>query len=136
MNKALTETSIEKYLCSIGKKADNNYLYGYVEASNLDFALLGAFSFIKMKYFIIAFYEDEIVLIPLTIAGDFDLSQDPIILDRSIIDDIRIKKGLIQYKIRINTSSGDLIIKSNKKIVSCPWQSDNIAYLESNNWFK
>lgn len=136
MNKALSDTAINKYLSSLGKEAKNNYLYGYVEASNLDFALLGAFSYIKMKYFIIAFYENEIILLPLTMTGDFDPNQDPIVLEKSMIDDIKIKKGLIQYKITINTDGGDLKIKSNKKILTCPWQSDNIAHLESNNWFK
>ena len=135
MNQALYVAAIENYLSSLGKQADNNYLYGYVEASNLDFALLGAFSYIKMKYFVITFYKNEIVLLPLTMAGDFDLKQEPIILDNSTIEDIKIKKGLIQYKITINTAGGDLVIKSNKKIVTCPWQSENIGYLESNNWF-
>lgn len=135
MNKALNETAIENYLSSIGKQADKNYLYGYVEASNLDFALLGAFSYIKMKYFVVIFYKDEIVLLPLNMAGDFDYNQEPIILEKDYISNITIKKGLLQYKITINTPSGDLKIKSNKKIVTCPWQSDNIGNLESNKWF-
>lgn len=88
-----------------------------------------------MKYFIIAFYDNEIMLLPLTMAGDFDINQDPIVLEKSMVDDIKIKKGLIQYKITIKTDSGDLKIKSNKKILTYPWQSDNIANLESNNWF-
>lgn len=48
-----------------------------------------------MKYFIIAFYDNEIMLLPLTMAGDFDINQDPIVLEKSMVDDIKIKKGLI-----------------------------------------
>lgn len=48
-----------------------------------------------MKYFIIVFYDNEIMLLPLTMAGDFDINQDPIVLEKSMVDDIKIKKGLI-----------------------------------------
>lgn len=134
MNKAMNELAIRDYFLSIGKTLSNNFLFGYVEPSNLDIALFGSISFIKMKNFIIAFYSNEIILAPLTRTGDFDLTEKTIVINEEDIDFVKVKKGIIQYVITIVTKSGNLKIKCGKKIATYGWQSNNIKYLDANSW--
>ena len=134
MNSALNEQAIEKYLANIGKSISQNFLFAYVMPSNLDIVLFGSFSFAKMQNFIIVFYNEEVLLIPLTKMGDFDITQKHIVIDGSSIENLNIKKGLMQYTITIVTSGGNLKLNCNKKIVSKPWQSNNLKFLETNNW--
>lgn len=136
MNNGINEQAIEKYLSSTGRTISQNYVYAYVMPSDLDSFLLGELSVVNLENFIIVFYENEILLVPLTLNGDFDTNQQPIVIEKSIIDDIKIKKGLLQYKINIITSKGSLKLNCTKKILSNPWQSNNIKNLEANNWFR
>ena len=134
MNKAMNEQVIRAYFSSIGKTLSNNFLYAYVEPGNLDLALFGAISFIKMKNFIAAFYSDEIIIAPLTLTSDFDITENPIIIREENIDSLKIKKGIIQYVITIVTKSGKLKLKCNKKIALYDWQASNLKYLDDNKW--
>lgn len=134
MNNALNEQAIEKYLATIGRFISQNFLYVYMMPSNLDIALLGGFSFVNMQGFIIAFYKNDVLLIPLTKMGDFDITRKPIVIDRSSIYKIKVKKGIMQYTITILTSKGNLKLNCSKKIISKSWQSNNLKFLEANNW--
>lgn len=135
MNNAINKQAIEEYLSALGRPNSENYLYAYIMPSNIDQLIFGPISALNIENLIVAFYKEDLVLIPLTLTGDFASDYDPLIIPKADIADIKIKKGLMQYTLTIVTAQGDLKLKLSKKILGQAWQGDNIKNLEANNWF-
>lgn len=133
MNEALKIENINKFFDEIGKPVSTNFVYGYEDPKNSSFLLLGSLSVIDQKYYIAAFFENEIVLALLTRTGKFQGNY--ISIPQNQIKDIRVKKGLIQYKVIIDIDNQKHILKCNKFIFNMPWQKENIQHLENNAWY-
>ena len=132
MNEALKSDNIEKFFDEIGKPVKNNYLYAYEEPSNTSIFLLGVLSVIDMTYYIVGFFPEEIILLPLTVTGKF--RGDHVIIPREKIHNMDVKKGLMQYKITIKKDNQKSVLKCNKFILNTPWQKENIQFLEKKYW--
>lgn len=133
MNEALKVKNIEEHFNKIGKKISNNFVYGYENASTRSLFFLGALSAFNLKSYIIAFYPEEITLAALTMTGKFKDSY--INIKEEEIESIKIKKGLIQYKVIIKTLDEKFKLNFNKTIFKNPWQKENIRHMEDNNWY-
>lgn len=133
MNEALKIENIKKYFAAIDRTVTTNFTYGYREPKKRWFLLGGALAAFKYKYYIIAFYPDEIVLAPLTSMGKF--KEDYQVIPKEDIQTIAVKKGLIQYKVTIQMNEEKIKLKCNKFILNTPWQKENTTYLENNHWY-
>ena len=133
MNEAMKMENIHEYFGEIGKTIDNNVVMGYTDPRKRDFFFLGAFSALKMKSYLIAFYSDEIVLAGLTTTGKFN--EQRIHIPKKDIQSIKVKKGIMQYRIVIQTNEEKIKLRCNKFIFRTPWQKENTTYLENQNWY-
>ena len=87
-----------------------------------------------MQYYLLFFTSEEIILVGLTMMGQF--SGNHIRIPYEDIDYLKVKKGLIQYKIVVKVSGEKkLTFKSNKVIAGIKWQKNNLAFLDSTNWY-
>ena len=135
MNNAMDEKAIEEYFTSIGKTLSDNFICGYVEPNDLDLPIFESLSYVSVKSFIISFDSNEIIMVPLSPVGNFQLDEEPIIIKKENIDRIKVKKGIIQYALTIFLRDDKFKIKMGKKIISHDWHSNNLKYLIENNWF-
>jgi len=133
MNEAMKMANIRSYFAEMEKTIDSNVVYGYIEPRKRDFFLWGALSAFKQKHYIVAFYPDEIILVELTAGGNF--SDERIMLAKEDINSLDVKKGLMQYKINIQTNDEKLKLKCNKFIINKLWQKENTTYLEEVDWY-
>lgn len=133
MNEAMKMENIHEYFGEIGKAVDKNVVMGYTDPRKRDYFFLGAFSAFKMKSYLIAFYSDEIILAGLTATGKFN--EELIHLSKNDIQSIIVKKGIMQYKIMIQTKEEKIKLKCSKFIFNTPWQKENTTYLENQNWY-
>lgn len=134
MNESMKVENIERYFQEIGKSAEQNVVYGYIDPKFSQYMLWGAFASFKMKNYLIAFYPDEIVFVGITVMGK--LSDEHFSIPRNEMESMTVKKGLIQYKIVIKADGKKLPLKCNKKILGAPWQKEHIAFLESVDWYQ
>lgn len=134
MNEAMKYENIQEYFQQIGKEIDQNIVYAYIEPRKRDYLIWGNLVGFKFKYYLAAFYPDEIVLVPLTTMGKF--ADETITIPKDEINDVRIKKGMMQYKIILFLNDDKLKLKCNKFMLGASWQKENVSYLESVDWFK
>ena len=134
LNNALDKQKIEEYLSSIGRPIAKNFLYVFIKPSNMNLEIFTNFPYPKLKYFIVAFYKEDILLFPLTLMGEFDTSQKAFIINRTNIDNINIKKGFLEDTIIIVTDKGNLKLSLRKKGLRKSWQVDNLKFLQANEW--
>ncbi|ALV22621.1 hypothetical protein [Carnobacterium antarcticum] len=136
MNEAMKVENIKEYMKPLDVEVSQNFVYGYTEPGLLSSFTYGALaSFVDMSHFLLVFSPEEIVLVGLTLMGDF--ADTYVRIPRKDIELSKAKKGLIQYKIELKVK-GDkkLKFKANKMIAAAKWQKGNIAFLESNNWYQ
>ena len=136
MNEAMKIENIEQYMEQLDIDISQNFIYAYTQPGLFSSMVYGAFSpLVDMKNFLIFFYPQEIILVALTLTGKF--SETEVHIPRRDIDFIKIKKGLIQYKIQLKVE-GDkkLAFRSNKFIAGAKWQKNNLEFLEMNNWYE
>ena len=136
MNGALKINQITAYFSAIGKEVSDNFVQVYADDTGTDPSFYGAFSFLNLAFFIVAFYPEEMIFAPVTPLGDFDGSQPPMTLDRKELTEFSVKKGLMQYKIHLATTDGKATLKCSKVILIAPWQKENLKKLVENNWYR
>jgi len=134
MNEAMKMENIRMYFSDMDKTIDRNVVYGYIGPRKRDFFFWGALSALKQKSYIVAFYPNEIILVGLSMKGNF--RDERIILAKKAIDSLDVKKGLMQYKVTIQTNETKLKLKCNKFIFNQPWQKENTTYLEEIGWYE
>lgn len=135
MNEALKIENLKKFFDEIGKPVSTNFLYGYEDPKSSSIFLLGGLAaVVDQKYYIVAFFPDEIILAPLTANGKFHGGY--VNIPREQIQTINVKKGLMQYKVTIKVQNQKYKLNCNKFIMNTPWQKENIEYLENNGWYR
>lgn len=135
MNEAMKISKIETYMEQLDVPVNQNFVYGYTEPGILSSFTYGALAaFVDMQYYLLFFTSEEIILVGLTMMGQF--SGNHIRIPYEDIDYLKVKKGLIQYKIVVKVSGEKkLTFKSNKVIAGIKWQKNNLAFLDSTNWY-
>ena len=133
MYEGLKIENIEKYFETIGRTVSTNFTYALVEPKTRWFFFWGPLAAFKYKYYIAAFFPDEIILVQLTAMGNF--KDEYKVIPQEDIQAMQIKKGFIQYKVVIQTYEEKIKLRCNKFILSMPWQKENTTYLENNNWY-
>lgn len=136
MNEAMKIKNIEKAMEPLGISIKENFVYGYTEPGLLSSLTYGAFSsFVDMEHFLLIFTKEEVVLVGLTLMGDF--SDSYIRIPRKDIELFHAKKGLIQYKLQLKIKDEKKItIKANKIIAAAKWQKANLAFLNTVHWYQ
>ena len=133
MNKGFNEDNIKKRVASLGRECDRNYLYTTVQSGPLSFIMLGAYSALTAEYNIAVFYPEEILILPLSMAGNF--KDEHYTIKKKDIELFTVKKGWLAYKLKMKLKETNLTLTVNKKVLGGQWQKGNIDYLESKQWF-
>lgn len=98
MNEAMKIENIKEYTKYLDMDISENFIYSYTQPGLLSSMMYGAFApIVKMDHFLMFFYPEEIVLIGLTLTGNF--SDTHVNIPKDDIEFFKIKKGIIQYKI-------------------------------------
>lgn len=135
MNEAMKIENIKTYMEPLDIPVSQNFVYGYTEPGIMSSFTYGALaSFIDMQYYLLFFSSEEISLVGLTMMGQF--SGKHIQIPYEDIEYLKVKKGLIQYKIVVKVKGEKkLTFKSNKVIAGIKWQKNNLAFLDSTDWY-
>ncbi|AEB30762.1 hypothetical protein CAR_c21050 [Carnobacterium sp. 17-4] len=135
MNEAMKIENIEAYMEQLDVPVNQNFVYGYTEPGLFSSFTYGALaSFVDMKFYLLFFSSEEISLVGLTMMGQF--SDHHVRIPYKDIDYLKVKKGLIQYKIIIKIKGEKkLTFKSNKVIAGIKWQKNNLTFLDSVDWY-
>lgn len=133
MNEAMEAQNIKQYFERIEKPVSMNFTYSYSAPKFFSFLLWNGLAAFKYKHYIVAFFPEEIILVPLSFSGNF--KDNPIRIFRNEIQNIQIKEGLLQYKIKVQTEDQTIKLKCTKFIINQSWQKENIAYLEGKAWY-
>lgn len=133
LNQGMKQENIEAFLRTLGKEPNQNYVYGVVPPGVLSILMLGNFVGATMEYNIIAFYPDELVLLPLKMSGNFN--GEHYVLPRNEMEDFQVKKGMLNYTVKFRTPEGKIKFNLNKIAAGAKWQRDNLEYLAANNWY-
>lgn len=136
MKKAMSIESIEDvktYFDEIGKPVSNNFLYGYEDPKISSKIILGGLAGFNQKYYIVAFFPNEIVLAPLTITGKF--RGEYINISKEEIQSINVKKGFMQHNVILKVENQKHKLSCNHFLRNKPWQKENLEHLNSVNWY-
>lgn len=135
MNEAMNINNIIEYIKELNIEQTETFIYAYTEPGLLSTFKYGAFaSLVDLNNFLIFVSSEEVILIGLTLTGDF--SDDNIRISRKDIETFKIKKGLMQYKIKLKIrGEKQMIFKANKKILTAEWQKKNLDFLDTKNWY-
>lgn len=122
----ITEQNIIDYMNSLGKIAGANTSVCVVRLPSLvNMAFYGPMSVVlDMQYSVMNVSELGIMLIG--IDGMGRLSSNYLWLDRNDIQNITCKKGLIKYKVIINTNNGSIKYNLNKIMIGSKFHKKNI----------
>ena len=136
MNEAMKINNIREYMKELNIEQSESFIYVYTEPGLLSTFKYGAFaSLVDLNNFLMFVLPNEVILIGLTLTGNF--SDDNIIIPRKDIESFKIRKGLMQYKIKLKVSGEkQMIFRANKKILTAKWQKKNIAFLDTKYWYK
>ena len=133
MNEAMKVENLKRFFGDINKPITTNYVSAYEDPSATSFLILGSLGGVDVKNYIVAFYPDEIVLAPLTLSGDFQGKY--ITVNKDQIQDISVKKGLMQYKVTLTVDGQKFKLKCTKFTMTSPWQKENVNFLASKDWY-
>lgn len=136
MNKAMKIENIEEYMKLLDLELSENFVYAYTEPTLMSFFILGAFApLVNLDSFLLFFSSEEIILIALTLKGDF--SAEHVRTPRENIESFKVKKGFFQYKIKLKLNGRKkMTFKVSKRILNASWQKENLSALDANNWYQ
>lgn len=132
LNQGMKREAIEEFLRSLGREPGQNYVYGVVPPGVLSMLMLGNLMAFSMEHNIVAFYPDELVLLPLKMSGNF--KGDHFVLPREELEDFHVKKGLLNYVVTFHTPEGKVRFNIGKIAAGAKWHKENLAALSENNW--
>ena len=95
--------------------------------------MLGAYSVLTTEYNIAVFYPEEILILPLSMGGNF--KDEHYTIEKKDINLFTVKKGWLTYKLKMDLKETNLTLTVSKKVFGRKWQKENMDYLESKQWF-
>lgn len=134
LNQGLKEENIHMRLKEINRLPNQNYVYGTVMPGTVPAIMLGGLMALAMEYHIVAFYADEIVLLPMNVRGNF--KENYFTFQRDDMEIYNVKEGWLRYKIKIQTQDDRINLVVNKKLLGKPWHTNNLEYLRSKKWYQ
>ena len=89
-------------------------------------------AFEQSTSYLFGFSNNGVNLFP--IQGDWNIA-DNLYISWSEINNFKMKNGLLENEMVIETQSMKIEMKTNKIVVNNAWIKDNINYLKANNYF-
>lgn len=106
---------------------DDSTIVGVVFPKKMSYVLMGVAANFTMKYYVINFNNDGIVLAALNnVTGKID-SDSLLQIKQDEITSVDFKKNLLNYELTISTTNGGLGFKVNKTMVGASWHKQNLA---------
>lgn len=141
MGKASWEENIESLMAEIDPAVglDQNYVYGYTDASLLSSFVYGPLASLTMEYYIAVFAEEKLVLLEVSMKGRLTGNYGEILY--ADIESLKVKRGFLQYllTIKIAGEKKPLKLKCNHKMMNAErmgmgWHKENLESLASQGW--
>ena len=114
---------------------ENNILCGHTKSKVkwvLPTGVVNIMAFEQATSYLFGFSEKGINLFP--IQGDWVIA-DNLYISWNDIDNFKMKNGLLENEMLIETSSMKIEMKINKIVANNSWIKENIAYLKEKNYF-
>lgn len=114
---------------------NNNILCGHTKSKIkgiLPAAISNIIVFEQATSYLLGFTNKGINLFP--VQGDWNIA-DSLFLSWENIINFKMKKGLLENDMLIETSSMKIEMKINKIVANNPWIKENLSYLKENNYF-
>ena len=130
--------SLEKVKSELGKDNytyDNNILCGHTKSKIkwvLPAGVVNVFAFEQATSYLFGFNAQGINLFP--IQGDWNVA-DSLFIAWNDIKNFKMKNGLLENEMQIETQSMKIEMKINKIVANNSWIKDNINYLKDKNYF-
>lgn len=123
----LKELTIEEYVKKLGVEVQPNAaIWGTIKPSNISGALLGGISVLELKYNIIYFAKNEIIIIAISKTTGKLIEGEHVVINKKSIQLLQFKKKLLGYILEIKTSDGGLCFKVNSKMIGAKWHQVNV----------
>ena len=130
--------SLEKVKSELGKynyTYDNNILCGHTKSKIkwvLPAGVVNVFAFEQATSYLFGFNAQGINLFP--IQGDWNVA-DSLFIAWNDIKNFKMKNGLLENEMQIETQSMKIEMKINKIVANNSWVKDNINCLKDRNYF-
>lgn len=114
---------------------DNNILCGHTKSKIkwvLPAGVVNVFAFEQATSYLFVFNAQGINLFP--IQGDWNIA-DSLFITWNDIKNFKMKNGLLENEMQIETQSMKIEMKINKIVANNSWVKDNINYLKDKNYF-
>lgn len=114
---------------------DNNILCGHTKSKIkwvLPAGVVNVFAFEQATSYLFGFNAQGINLFP--IQGDWNIA-DSLFIAWNDITNFKMKNGLLENEMQIETQSMKIEMKINKIVANNSWIKDNINYLKDKNYF-
>lgn len=128
----LKEQDIETHIINLNLTPEpKSAIWGTTKPSTLNMVMFGSAAILDLKYNIIYFTENEIIIIGVSNITGKIMDDEHLILPRKDIQSIIFKKKLLNYELEIKTSEGALKFKINNKMVGAKWHGENLESILS-----
>lgn len=125
------KTQLQRY----GYTYDDNILCGHTKSKVkwvLPTGVVNVMAFEQATSYLFGFGGEGIDFFP--IQGDWDIA-DRLFLPWSDVTNFKMKNGLLENEMIVETSSTKIEMKINKTVVNNPWVKENVAHLKEKNYF-
>ena len=125
------KSELEKYNYTY----DNNIQCGHTKSKIkwvLPAGIVNVFAFEQATSYLFGFDTQGINLFP--IQGDWNIA-DSLFITWNDIKNFKMKNGLLENEMQIETQSMKIEMKINKVVANNSWVKDNINYLKDKNYF-
>ena len=125
------KSELEKYNYTY----DNNILCGHTKSKIkwvLPTGIVNVLAFEQSTSYLFRFSSEGINLFP--IQGDWNIA-DNLYIPWDEINNFKMKNGLLENEMVIETQSMKIVKKINKVVANNSWIKDNISYLKEKNYF-
>lgn len=130
--------SLEKVKTELGKynyTYQNNILCGHTKSKIkwvLPAGVVNVMAFEQSTSYLFGFNTDGISLFP--VQGDWNIA-DSLHIPWSEIKSFKMKNGLLENEMTIETSNMKIEMKVNKVVANNSWVKENISFLKEKNYF-
>lgn len=131
LNLEKVKSELEKH----GYKYENNILCGHTKSKVkwvLPAGIVNITAFEQATSYLFGYSEKGINLFP--VRGDWDIA-DNLYISWDEIDSFRMKNGLLENEMVIETKSLKIEMKINKVVANNGWIKENMSYLKAKNYF-
>lgn len=114
---------------------NNNILYGHTKSKVkwvLPTGIVNIMAFEQATSYLFGFSDKGINLFP--IQGDWNII-DNLYIEWDKIKNFKMKNGLLENEMQIETQSMKIEMKINKVVANNSWVKDNVNYLKEKNYF-